>query len=101
MNKPAQILCFFEDIAHEKFLVALIRRAAHQLNVPVQIYVRNATGGSRVWTEFRRFLADLGRLKAEQPDILVVAIDGNCKKSATVRDAIREKADKARCPSRG
>jgi hypothetical protein len=92
MNRPCQILCFLEDVAHEKFLVALIRRAADQVKVPVRIQVRNATGGSRAWTEFRRFLADLGRSNAERPDILVVAIDGNCRKSATVRDQIKREA---------
>lgn len=95
MSHTVQITCFLEDIAQERFIIALIRRAANEEGIQVQLEVRNATHGSRVWLEFAQFLQDLKRGSQPMPDVLLVAIDGNCQKVAHVRQHIDQEIERS------
>lgn len=95
MNRVQQVMCFCEDIAHERFIVALVQRAAQQQNTSVQIKVLSATHGSRVWVEFRQYLRELKTGAQRLPDVLVVVMDGNCKKPAQVRKDIEQEVGKS------
>lgn len=56
---------FLEDIAHEKFIAALVRRVAQEVGLApesLEDIVYNASGGEgRTMTELRRFLRDAQR----------------------------------------
>jgi|LJSS01.1.fsa_nt_gb hypothetical protein len=94
MSRTRQVVCFCEDIAHERFIKALIQRAGAEKNVAVQIKVLNATHGSKVWNEFRQYLRELKAGTASLLDILVVVMDGNCQTAAKVRKDIEEEVMK-------
>ncbi len=74
-------LCYFlEDIAHEKFLRALVTRIARDRGIEPSLLdheVRNATGGrGKALAEFAQFLRESPALQCH---ILIVAIDANCQ----------------------
>lgn len=94
MSHLRQVVCFCEDIAHERFIRALIQRAAEVKNTAVQIKMLNATHGSRVWLELRQYLKELKASQGSLPDVLVVVMDGNCKKASEVRRAIEQEVEK-------
>lgn len=89
MSQSRQVVCFFEDIAHEKFITALIQRAAELKEVSVNIQVLNATHGSKVWRELREYMHEVEK-KRFYPDILVVVIDSDCQTVSQVRKKIKE-----------
>ena len=74
------LLYFLEDIAHEKFLPALVTRIAQDRGIEPSLLehnVRNATGGKgRALAEFSQFLRESQGLQCH---ILIVAIDANCQ----------------------
>jgi len=91
-------ICYFlEDIAHERFLKTLVARLAEEQGIsPDRIIhdVRNASGGrGKVLEEFRQFLDDLSR-QSWTPDVLVVAVDGDCVGYRQRREEIRRLADR-------
>jgi hypothetical protein len=90
MSHPLEVHCFCEDIAHENFIYALIKRVAEEKNQQVSIEVLNATEGSKVWDELRQYLHECSRGKWRIPDLLVVVKDGNCEGSQQVRRRIQE-----------
>jgi len=97
MSCRLKVVCFCEDIAHERFIRGLIQRAAEDHGVsPPHIRVLNATHGSKVWLEFRQYLQELAKGREPLPNVLVVVIDGNCEKPNTVRRNIEEEVRKQR-----
>lgn len=94
MNHTLQVVCFFEDIAHERFITALIKRAAEQQNVTPAIKVLNATHGSRMWKEFRQYLRELEAEVTPLPDVFIVVMDGNCQKATEVVRKIEDEVKK-------
>lgn len=77
-----RILYFLEDRAQEGFVKALVERIAEEESIPVSSLVHNvrsARGGYRIIREFRNFLRDTVRVGTAEADLLIVAIDGNCK----------------------
>jgi hypothetical protein len=74
---------FLEDIAHEKFITALVRHIAEKMGVSsetLDFVIYNASGGKgKVMTELRRFLRDVQRGRISSTPVLVVTIDGNCQ----------------------
>lgn len=92
MVGKVMIAYFLEDIAHEKFLRALVARVAQETglsNDDLMEDVRNATGGSpRAFRELERFLADVQSKSINPYQILIVAIDSNCDKYIEVRKRI-------------
>jgi len=85
-----RILYFLEDRAQEGFIKALVNRIAQDESIPLNSLnhdVRSARGGSRAITEFKKFTRDTMQTSPSDVDLLIVAIDGNCKGS---RDQIRQ-----------
>lgn len=77
-----RILYFLEDRAQEGFVKAVVERVAEKESIPASSLIhdiRSARGGSRVIREFRNFLRDAEKMELLEVDILIVAIDGNCK----------------------
>lgn len=74
---------FLEDIAQQRFICALVERVASGLGLsPTELChdVRNATGGEgQTISSLRAFLRRWGRTPDASFDLLVVAIDGNCR----------------------
>lgn len=87
MSRSRRVVCFCGDVAHERFIQEIIHRAAERKGTAVDIQMRNATHGSRVWTELRQYLREVKVFPQPLPDVLVVVADGNCK-AARVRSEI-------------
>lgn len=74
-----EIVLFAEDDGHERFLMALLRRFADQFAVEVRLAPRSVRGGhGKALTELEEFVRAIRRSRAGLPDLIVVAIDGNC-----------------------
>lgn len=72
------IVLFVEDSGHEMFIKAVIQRFAHEYNVAVKIIPRSVRGGhGKAIFELKSYLKK--DLQTEQPELLIVAIDANCK----------------------
>ena len=72
---------FVEDVAHEDFLTALIRRFASEYNIEINIKASSVRGGhGKVITELRQYLRDLQHDKEKLPDLIIVGTDSNCKR---------------------
>ena len=93
------IAYFLEDIAHEKFLRALVARVGQQTGLSYDDMVeevRNATGGiPKVLGELKMFLADVQSAATNPYQILIVAIDSNRAKYTEVRNNITTLIQKA------
>lgn len=89
---------FLEDVGQERFLTSLVERVAQEKHFgKIEHEVRNATGGrGRVLSELRKFLRELGQSPLDL-DLLVVAIDGNCKSYQKVRKEIHKMVQRSRC----
>jgi hypothetical protein len=77
-----RIIYFLEDRAQEGFIKALVNRIASEESISANDLshdVRSARHGSRVIVEFKKFLKDTKRASPSDVDLLIVAIDGNCK----------------------
>jgi len=75
-----RIYYFLEDRAQETFVKSLVERVAREEGARVQHHVRAASYGSRAFKEFKNFARDLKRGRSlVEFDLLVVALDGNCK----------------------
>jgi hypothetical protein len=89
---------FVEDRAHEEFLKPLVSRVAMEENVIANIRVRCARGGhSRAIKEYilYQYVAGRGGIIDGTPDILIVAIDGNCTTAARKRAEIENVTETA------
>jgi len=95
MSRAIEVVYFFEDLAHEQFVRALVRRVAQQKGLRLDERVRNATLGSRVWIELKQFLRDLRREEEPLPDVLIVVVDGNCQSAAEVRRRIASEVEQS------
>lgn len=66
----------------EGFIKALVNKIAQDLSIPADSLshdVRSGRGGSTVIPEFERFMEDTMQTSSSDVDLLIVAIDGNCK----------------------
>ncbi|QCQ22097.1 DUF4276 family protein [Desulfoglaeba alkanexedens] len=91
MNRSLIVDLFVEDRAHEEFLKPLIHRIARDENVIVTVRPRSARGGhGRAIREYEVYqkILEKGLMSDEQPDVIVVAIDGNCATFNKKRDEI-------------
>ena len=71
---------FVEDVAHEDFLTALIKRLADEYNVEINIKTSNVRGGhGTVITELKQYVQDLQRHKEDLPNLVIIGTDSNCK----------------------
>lgn len=75
-----EISLFGEDNGHERVVGALVERLAEENGVEVRLRWRNAEGGyGKVTYLLREYLRDLEEQGVSSPDLIVVAIDANCK----------------------
>lgn len=99
MPEPLIVGYFFEDIAQENFVTALVQRVAGELGVVVASDVRNATGGKgRVSTELQHYLRDARVGRAPARPVLVVVIDGNCASYQARRQQIEQAKERTGYP---
>ncbi len=92
MSRPVIVDLFVEDRAHEEFLKPLISRIASEEGIQVSTRVRSARGGhARAIQELKLYgkLLEKNALGEEHPDMLIVAIDGNCTTFAKKRTEIQ------------
>lgn len=83
---------FVEDRAHEEFLKPLLSRLAAQIGKAVTLRVRSARGGhGRVLQELALYQRSvtMAPQTCPMPDLLVVAIDANCKRFAKAMQEIQ------------
>ncbi len=95
MPETLRVDFFVEDRAHEELLVALTKRVAKDEGVVIDCHIQTARGGHpRVMKAFRNYqtLRERGIGGPNNPDLLIVAIDGNCSKFDETRKSIREAA---------
>ena len=82
MNKHLNLDLFVEDRAHEALLEPLLLRVAREEGIHVVPQVRTSRGGhARAIREFKAYqhLVEKRVFGRGMPDLLVVAIDGNCE----------------------
>jgi hypothetical protein len=76
----AAVDLFVEDRAHEEFLKALVRRLSEEEKRTIAIRIRSARGGhARVLSEFDLYQETVLCGLKSIPEMLVVAVDTNCK----------------------
>ena len=92
MTSRAVVDLFAEDRAHEEFLRAMVGRLAREDGKGLDLRVRSARGGhGRAIAELQLYQrAKLSVGGGQFPDILVVAIDANCKPFAKAKKEIEE-----------
>ena len=93
MSSEIAIDLFVEDRAHEEFVKALVRRIGDEEQCVSNIQVRAARGGAgNVFAELRTYLTLVEKGIAHRPDVLVIAIDGNCttfaRRTSEITDTI-------------
>jgi hypothetical protein len=99
MRSTCRVTCFFEDVAHERFIKTIIKRVAQQVGIQAEISVRSATHGSQVWRDLEQYLRDIKAKAEPMPDVLVVVIDGDCQKEMQVRRRVQGLASKYGFPN--
>lgn len=90
MPTSTRIDAFVEDRAHELLIGSVIRRLAEDIDLAIDLRFISAVGGHpRVLNElslFRKAVENGGR---RRPDLLVVAVDGNCKGWTKARNELK------------
>ncbi len=82
MNSAIKIDLFVEDRAHEEFILAVLLRLANEEHKAITPRVRSSRGGhGQALSELSTYLLSVSKGIAgmDMPDLLVVAIDANCK----------------------
>lgn len=91
----AAVDLFVEDRAHEELLTALLRRLAREEGKWLVIRTRSARGGhGRALSELHLYQKTI-LAQQRVPDLLVVCIDGNCKRVTEARKDITQCLDDA------
>jgi hypothetical protein len=94
MSSPLVIDLFAEDAAHEALLGQLVRRVAGEEGRSTDIRTRVAQGGhGRVMTEFRSYQRLVVGNVLTTPDLMVVAIDANCRRFNQASREIEDATD--------
>lgn len=93
---------FLEDRAQENFLKAIVERVAEKEGIQfsaIEHDIRSSTGGAgQATSEFRSLLRRYGKLKTAPFDLLIVAIDGNCKGFNEMETKLRKYAEQTKYP---
>lgn len=85
---------FVEDFGHEAFIKAIATRFANEYKVEISIKSYSVRGGhGKALTELHRYIKDLQRGQVAQPDLLIVAIDANCKGYLERKQEIDQKTE--------
>jgi hypothetical protein len=88
---------FAEDRAHEAFISALVRRVFAEAGCSLELQARSAVGGhGRAITELKNYQRILSKrlLGLSKPDLVVVAIDANCRRFVDARSEVRAALDR-------
>ena len=84
------IYLFVEDNGHEQFIKAVLNRLASEFRLQLTIKSSNVRGGhGKAVSELREFIRDLQKDKENIPDLIIVAIDCNCKKYSDLLKQIK------------
>jgi hypothetical protein len=89
---------FVEDRAHEEFISRMLQRLARENEQPITTRIRAARGGhGRVLQELTLYqqLVAKSVSGSTMPDLLVVAIDANCKSFSAATREIADNLDAA------
>lgn len=99
MSEPSVDL-FVEDQAHEQFIRAMTRRVLTEQGHRPKIRVRSARGGhGRVMQELGLYQKSVRASSAElRPELLVAAVDCNCKRFTATSTALAEGIDQGLFP---
>ena len=95
MERRPNVDIFVEDRAHEELLKPLLVRVCREEGFDVSLQVRTGRGGhARALNEFNIYQAviEKGVLGWKAPDLLVVAIDGNCTTFSRMKSRIADSA---------
>ena len=93
MNEILRVDLFVEDSAHESLLRPLIERVAQEEDLIIRCQIRSAQGGHpRAVQEFKLHQQNLknGLSWVAIPDLIVVAIDSNCRTLNQTRNEIEQ-----------
>lgn len=94
MAESRIVQLFAEDTGHERFLTALIQRLARDQQTRVRVSIGSARGGhGRALTELRIFRRAITIDPRMGTDILVIAIDANCRGWAAKRKEVGAEID--------
>jgi len=75
-----RVILFAEDYAHETFISVLVKKLATENGINLEIISRSAQGGhGKAVSEFASYLKSLPYEREGLPDLIIVAIDANCK----------------------
>lgn len=91
-----QVVLFAEDRAHRLFLVPMLRRLCEEAGAAARIRVLSARGGQAVaLREYRTYQETRYVLLPDEPtpDLVVVAVDGNCSTFSATRKAVEDATD--------
>lgn len=89
MLRPLEISIFAEDIAHERFIVALVKRVGREERKLIGIRDIIARGGRpRVFDELKLFQKHLYLGRKSIPDLVICGIDANCASYAKTKSEI-------------
>lgn len=94
MSSSIVIDLFVEGRAHEEFLLAMLDRLAHEEHKGIIVRTRSARGGhGRALSELSLYQESVlkGLAGLTVPDLLVIAIDANCKPFNVARNEIKTK----------
>jgi hypothetical protein len=97
-----KIALFGEDECHERFIGTIIHRVAEEQNVEITVRMLSVRGGrGRAIRELDQYLREIKYFRVESlkkesrikelPDMLIVAIDSNCKSISDTKKEIEEK----------
>ena len=93
MEGRVQVEIFAEDRAHEDLLKPLLVRVCGEEGFAVSLQVRTGRGGhAKAVNEFERYqtIAGTGKFVRKAPDLLIVAIDGNCTTFGRMKSRIAD-----------
>lgn len=75
-----KVILFAEDYAHETFISALVNKLANESGINLDFIARSARGGhGKAVSEFASYIRSLPYEREGLPDLIIVAIDANCK----------------------
>lgn len=88
-----EALLFCEDDAQERFIATLVHRIANERAVAITVHPRSGPGGfGGVVQELKRFAKACADGRTRVPDLVVVAVDANCRGFGERRNEVADAA---------
>ncbi len=100
-DRPPRVDLYCEDLGHELFVRALLRRLAREEGIRISLRTRNGRGGhGRAISEFTAWQRTVSRQQAAgRPALLILVIDGNCRTWGEAHKTLTKEVDSAVFPS--